>query len=96
MMDGGEDVGQIAVSVQSIKDEEKAAEDEKKKAAGVVKRQRAWLHDTECFECKTGLTEVEEIEDKPNADGKRSKTTEEREPEVKVRPFVCCWVWSLV
>lgn len=87
MMEGGEGVGMVPVSVSrycdnltdclccvladqfgqySIRDVEKAERDEAGGNRELVKRQRAWVHDTECFQCKKGVRSVEKVTSRKN------------------------------
>lgn len=83
MMDGGEGVGAVPVSVSSIHDVDKAEREEAGGNRETVKRQRAWVHESECFQCKKPLSSTEQIEEVADPDtGKRKKTTDLHEGEI--------------
>ena len=75
MIDGGDGVGEMPVTLTSIHDVEKAEREEKMGNRDQVKRQRAWVHETECFKCKEALNSTENLADEKDDTGRRKKTT---------------------
>lgn len=49
MVDGGDGLGQVPVSVSSIHDVEKAEREEQQAAPSGPRRQREWVHESTCF-----------------------------------------------
>lgn len=80
MMDGGAELGQVPISVSSIRDVEKAEREEKMAGVEPVKRQREWVHESECFKCKEALHSKEEYLQKEA--GKRQKSVTLHDDEV--------------
>lgn len=77
----GDGLGEMAVSVSSIRDTEKAEREESGNVAPAVKRQREWLHETDCFSCRKALQSKEEIVPQSET-GKRQKNVTVNESEV--------------
>jgi len=80
MIDGGDGVGEMPVTLTSIHDVEKAEREEKGGGKVEVKRQRAWVHDSECHKCKESLLSSESFSN--NDAGQKKKNTNVHAEEI--------------